>query len=118
MTTATALDRAVEVKDVVSALKRFGLTQKDLATATGAAERSVRNWATTSAIRPTHEERLRGVREIVLILKDSLSERGVGQWLRARNRLLGKQRPIDLLGKGEIDSVRKAAESFIDGAYV
>ncbi len=118
MTTSAALDRAVEVKDVVSALRRYGLTQKDLATATGAAERSVRNWASTSAIRPTHEDRLRGVRTIVLILKDSLSDRGVGQWLRAQNRLLGGARPIELLGKGEIDAVRKAAESFIDGAYV
>lgn len=115
---ATALDRAVEVKDVVSALKHFGLTQKDLATATGASERSVRNWAATSAIRPSHEERLSDVREIVLLLKDSLTERGVGQWLRARNRLLGGQRPIDLLAKGEIDRARKAAASFIDGAYV
>lgn len=48
---ATALDRAVEVRDVVGALRRFGLTQKDLASATGASERSVRNWARTSAIR-------------------------------------------------------------------
>ncbi len=118
MAAVTALDRAVEVKDVVSALKHFGLTQKDLAAATGAAERSVRNWATTSAIRPAHEERLRGVREVALILKDSLTARGVGQWLRAKNRLLGGARPIELIAKGDVDEVLKAAESFIDGAYV
>jgi hypothetical protein len=118
MPTATALDRAVEVKDVVTALRRYGLTQKDLAVATGAAERSVRNWAATSAIRATHEERLRAVRDIVLILKDSLTDRGVGQWLRARNRLLDGERPIDLIPRGDVDNVRRAAESFIDGSYV
>jgi hypothetical protein len=115
---ATALDRAVEVTDVVGALRRFGLTQKDLASATGASERSVRNWAKTSAIRAGHEERLRELRDVALILQDSLTPRGVGQWLRARNRLLDGDRPIDLLASGRAEEVLKAARSFADGAYV
>src|SRR5207247_6847081 len=83
---ATALDRAVEVRDVVAAMAGFNLTQTDLARATGASERSVRNWKRTSAIRPEYEERLREIREVALIMQDSLTPRGVGQWLRARNR--------------------------------
>ncbi|MFA5889548.1 MAG: DUF2384 domain-containing protein [Actinomycetota bacterium] len=114
----TTLDRAVEVRDVVSSLRRFGLTQKDIASATGASERSIRNWAKTSAIRPTHEGRLSDLREVVLILQDSLTARGVGQWLRARNRLLDGQTPIELLAHGKVDLVRAAAASFVDGAYV
>lgn len=115
---AMALDRAVEVSDVVGALRRFGLTQKDLASATGASERSVRNWAKTSAIRAGHEERLRELRDVALILQDSLTPRGVGQWLRARNRLLDAAKPIDLLAAGRAEEVEKAAKSFVDGAYV
>lgn len=115
---ATALDRAVEVRDVVGALRRFGLTQKDLASATGASERSVRNWARTSAIRAGHEERLRELRDVALILQGSLTPRGVGQWLRARNRLLDGHRPIELLAAGRAEEVQKAAKSFVDGAYV
>lgn len=115
---ATALDRAVEVRDVVTALAGFSLTQNDLARATGASERSVRNWKRTSAIRPEYEERLREIREVALILQDSLTPRGVGQWLRARNRLLVGRRPIDLLAEGDVAAVSKAAQAFVDGAYV
>ncbi len=115
---ATALGRAVEVKDVVEALSEFKLSQADLATATGASERSVRNWKKTSAIRPEYEERLRGVQEVGLILEESLTPRGVGQWLRARNRMLQGKRPLDMISKGKVDQVIKAAQAFVDGAYV
>jgi Protein of unknown function (DUF2384) len=115
---ATALDRAVEVRDVVAALGGVHLSQSDLAEATGASERSVRNWKTTSGIRPMYEERLRELREVALILQDSLTPRGVGQWLRARNRLLGGRRPLELIRADAIQEVRTAAQAFVDGAYV
>jgi len=115
---ATALDRAVEVRDVVKALAGFTLTQADLAQATGASERSVRNWKKTSAIRPEYEERLGDVRDIALILQDSLTPRGVGQWLRARNRMLDGRRPLELIHEGDLAMVKEAAQAFVDGAYV
>lgn len=115
---ATALDRAVEVKDVVAALSDFRLSQADLARATGASERSVRNWKKTSAIRPEYEERLRDVREVVLVLEDSLTPRGVGQWLRARNRMLQDRRPLEMIAEEKVEPVMKAARAFVDGAYV
>jgi hypothetical protein len=104
---ATALDRAVEVKDVVAALAT-SLTQADVARATGASERSVRNWKRTSAIRPEYKERLQDVREIVLILQDSLTPRGIGQWFRARNRLLDGRRPMALAVANGRDGRRDA----------
>ncbi len=115
---ATALGRAIEVKDVVEALSEFKVSQADLATATGASERSVRNWKKTSAIRPEYEERLRDVQEVALILQDSLTPRGVGQWLRARNRMLGGRRPLEMIAKGKVKEVIRAAQAFVDGAYV
>jgi broad specificity phosphatase PhoE len=54
----------------------------------------------------------------VLLLSDSLTPRGVAQWLRARNRLLDRERPIDLLAAGEVERVRRAADAFIEGACV
>lgn len=115
---ATALSRAVEVKDVVAALSEFKLSQADIAAATGASERSVRNWRKTSAIRPEYEERLRDVQEVVLVLEGSLSPRGVSQWLRARNRMLQGKRPLELIAKRKVDEVIRAAQAFVDGAYV
>ncbi len=116
---ARTLDRAVEVRDVVRRLRDdYGLTQSAIAKATGTSTRSVRNWEATSTIRARNDERLRDLREVVLILGETLTTRGAGQWLRARNRLLNGQRPIDLLAEGKTEAVRDAAKAYVEGSYV
>jgi len=115
---AHILDRAVEADEIVAALRAYGLTQADVARAVGVSDRSVRNWANDAAPRRLHEERLQALRGIVLLLEDSLTPRGVGQWFRAHNRSLDGRRPLDVLAAGDVDSVRRAAEAFADGAYV
>jgi len=112
------LRRAVAADQIVRALANLGFTQRQIAGAAGATDRSVRNWAATGAIRPIFDERLRELSEISLALSDTLSPRGVTQWLSARNRLLDGRRPIDLISKGEISEVRAAAESYVAGDYV
>ena len=46
------LRRAVAADQIVHALAGIGFTQKQIASATGATDRSVRNWAATGAISP------------------------------------------------------------------
>ena len=115
---AHTLDRAIEADEIVAALRTYGLTQADVATATGVSDRSVRNWTHETTLRRRNEERLQAVRQIVLLLSDSLSPRGVGQWFRAHNRSLDSRRPLDVLAEGDVEAVRRAAASFADGAYV
>lgn len=112
------LARAVEAGAVVRALEKVGFTQRTLAQATGASERSIRNWRTTSAIRPGFDERLRQVQEIALLLEETLTLRGIAQWFTARNRHLGARRPVDALREGDGEVVRQAAVSFVEGGYV
>jgi hypothetical protein len=112
------LRRAVAANDIVRALSRLGLTQRQIARATGATDRSVRNWAATGAIRPVYDDRIRELSDISLLLSDTATPRGVTQWLNARNRLLDNQRPVDLIARGEGNKVRDAAEAFLDGVYV
>lgn len=111
------LKRAVEAPEIVRALKPFGVTQADVSSATGVSDRAVRGWS-SSTIRPATYDRLAELRSLVLLLSDSLTPRGVGQWLHARNRLLDGKRPIDALAAGGIEDVREAAQAFVDGAYV
>ncbi|MGI8777654.1 MAG: antitoxin Xre/MbcA/ParS toxin-binding domain-containing protein [Acidimicrobiales bacterium] len=115
---ALILDRAVEADEIVAALRGYGLTQADIAGAIGVSDRSVRNWAHDAPPRRRHEERLQALRAIVLELDDSLTARGVGQWLRAHNRALGGSRALDVLAEGDVDAVRRAARAFADGAYL
>lgn len=78
---------------------------------------AVRGWR-TGDIRPDRYDRLAQLRDLVLLLSHSLTARGVGRWLHAKNRLLDGERPIDLLAKERYQEVRGAAESFIDGSCV
>lgn len=114
---AHTLGRAVEATEIVGALKPFGVTQGDVAAVTHVSDRAVRGWR-TSDIRPDRYDRLAQLRDLVILLADSLTPRGVGQWLHAKNRLLEGQRPIDVLAEDRFDEVREAAEAFVDGAYV
>jgi len=59
--------------------------------------------------------------ELTAILSDSLTERGIAQWLDARNRVLNDRRPRDLLADGtdkSLEAVLRAARSFVAGDYV
>lgn len=114
---ASTLDRAIEAGEIVDALKPYGVTQGDIAVTVHVSDRAVRGWR-TSQIRPERYDRLAELRDLVLLLSDSLTERGVGQWLRAKNRLLGGRRPLELLAEDRFAEVRAAAESFVDGSYV
>jgi hypothetical protein len=114
---AKILDQAVEASEIVDALKPFGITQVDVAAVTHVSDRAVRGWR-TGDIGAERYDRLAQLRDLVLLLSDSLTPRGLGQWLHAKNRLLDGERPIDLLTEERYDEVRGAAESFTDGSYV
>ena len=114
---AQTLERAVEASEIVDALKSFGVTQLDVAAVAQVSDRAVRGWRTGN-IRPDRYDRLAQLRDLVLLLSDSLTERGVGQWLHAKNRLLDGERPVDLLAEDRYEQVRGAAAAFVDGSYV
>jgi hypothetical protein len=114
---AHTLERAVEASEIVDALKSFGVTQVDVAAVAQVSDRAVRAWR-TGDIRADRYDRLAQLRDLVLLLSDSLTERGVGQWLHAKNRLLDSERPVDLLAEDHYEEVRGAAAAFVDGSYV
>ncbi|WP_028278543.1 hypothetical protein [Arthrobacter sp. H5] len=113
------LNRAIEASDFVVAFKDYGVSQIDIATVARVDPKTVYAWkAKSTRPRSSTYSRLDGLREVVRILEDSLTTRGVGQWLHANNRLIEGQRPLDALREGKQDQVLQAAKSFIDGSYV
>lgn len=117
--TTTKLKRAVEASDLVVAFKDYGVSQTDLATVAKVDPKTVYAWKAKSAKpRSTAYTRLDGLRDVVSVLSDSLTSRGVGQWLHAQNRMLGGKRPLDALREGDQEAVLEAARSFVDGSYV
>jgi len=63
--------------------------------ATRVSDRSVHAWTRAGGIRPATYTGLSELRAVVLVLRDALTPRGVGQWLHAPNRMLAGRRPID-----------------------
>ncbi|WP_422390178.1 hypothetical protein [Arthrobacter sp. N1] len=113
------LRSAVEASDFVAALKEYGVSQADIATVVKVDPKTVYSWkARISRPRVKTYTRLDGLREVVGVLSDSLSTRGVGQWLHAPSRLLESKRPLDALREGKQEAVLQAARSFVDGSYV
>jgi Protein of unknown function (DUF2384) len=113
MTLATAIEAA----EIVDALKPYGIKQRDVASVVHVTDRAVRGWRTGSIV-PARYDRLAELRDLVALLSDSLTERGVGQWLHARNRTLDGERPLEVLGQGDFARVERAARAFIEGSYV
>jgi hypothetical protein len=58
------------------------------------------------------------LRRVVELLRPSLTDKGIDQWLHASNRRLGGKRPVDLLAGTEASRVVDAATSFAEGDYL
>ena len=95
----------------------LGFSQREIADLLGADERTVRRLLADPEIRPQqrHGRRLDDVRDVISLLQDSLPGEQTGRWLRARNRMLKGDRPIELIAGDEYARVRDAAEAFVDG---
>lgn len=122
--TARLAHRRARLNEISSAheivaflLAEVRLTQREIAELLGADERTVRRLLADPGIRPQqrHARRLDDVRDLVSLLEDSLPGEQTGRWLRARNRMLGGERPIELIAADDYARVRDAAEAFVDG---
>jgi len=114
---------AVDVPDASESVRylrrQAGLTEIDLADGTGASPRTVRRWA-KDGTQPQgrYQRHIDDLHTIVRVLEDSLTAKGIRQWLRSRNRYLRGQRPIDLLREEEFDRVYEAAQAFREGYHL
>jgi hypothetical protein len=51
-------------------------------------------------------------------LADTLTAKGIEQWLHAHNRYLKGERPIDVLARGDGKFAYEAAIAFSEGIYL
>ena len=95
----------------------LGLSEAEVARALGGADsRSVRRWLTGGTVQARFLTRIDDLRDLVDILSDGLAPLQIGRWLRARNRDLERERPLDVLAEaGGYIRVRSAAEAYLQG---
>ena len=92
------------------------LTASEIATATGADQRTVRRWWHNGSSPTRYRRQLDDLRAIAEILSTTMRDEAIGSWLRSRNRYLDYEHPLAALGRGEFERVREAAFAFVDGA--
>ncbi len=94
------------------------LPSRVLARLTGASLRSAQRWRSGARPRPGTLERLRAVDEVLALLGRGASPAARRAWLEAPNAVLGGERPLERLARGDVGAVRGAAESYAVGDFV
>ncbi|HKG04345.1 MAG TPA: hypothetical protein VKB03_14305 [Conexibacter sp.] len=101
-------------------LVSFGLSDHDIAKAVpGAGARSVRRWRTEGPPTTRAAQRWEPIDDLCatvgfLLANATYDEEGIVAWLRSRNAALDHQRPLDVLGGGQFEAVRAAAERDVE----
>lgn len=107
-----------QVARVISrAREQVGLTASDIAEIMGIGTRQVQNWAAGKG-KPADSKRLRQLLDLSYVLDqldDLFDDEGALLWLHSRNRTLGGERPLDLLGAGRTDEVIQYLDRLADG---
>ncbi|MHA7295191.1 hypothetical protein [Arthrobacter sp. HLT1-21] len=116
---ANELAHAVEASEFVKAFGGYGVSPSDIARVVQIDVDTVCAWKADGAKpRQSAYTQLVGLREIILVLSDSLTPRGVGQWLHSKNRLLDGKPPLDALCEGQQQKALEAARVFVDGSFI
>lgn len=102
----------VRSRDALQSVIAIGLTDGEIAAAADVHARTVRRWRQASGPGDVRTSSLDDLRALVefLLLRQQPGET-VATWLRARSPALDHQRPLDLIGRGELERVIDAAES-------
>jgi hypothetical protein len=116
-----ALPEYAAPEEVIRALlHNHELTQGELAKMVRVDERSVRRWAVDGdyvAVQARHSQAIDDLRYLQSILSPTLPGVNFARWLRARNRQLDDERPIDLIAADRYQEVLDAAKAFAVGAF-
>jgi hypothetical protein len=108
----------VHFKSDVCFIVRNGLTTADVASMLNVDRTRVLNWkrGKPAMIDFSEAHWLEKLRELVRLLRETLTRKGVCQWVHTQHRMLQGRRPIDLFS-GQPNKVREAAEAFVGGTY-
>lgn len=99
--------------------KKGGMRSVDVANVLGARPETVSRWNQGKAFpRPDAEKRLLDLEYIVDQLSDFYEPLEARMWLFSRQKLLGGQKPVELIQQGQADEVMSALDQLRDGVFL
>lgn len=97
---------------------KTGVRETEMAKLLGTTPQTVHRWRKAHADpQSAHLERIVDLVFVAEELAELYEPDEARLWLYSRNRLLGGQRPVDLISKSEIDPVLQIIAMLKDGAY-
>lgn len=105
-------------QEQILALRTLGLTEADIAAATGAARPTVRSWgAGTRSPRPAAQLRIAGLVELLTRLSQRLTPEYLPVWLRRPAPAFADRTPLELLSRGELKPLWAVVEMIEQGSF-
>jgi hypothetical protein len=97
---------------------KTGVGESDVAEMLGTTTQTLYRWRKSQADpRSSHLRRILDLAFAVEELSEVYEPDATRVWLYSRNKLLGGERPVDMISRGEIDPVLQAIALLRDGAY-
>ena len=101
-----------------SITSKTGVREREMAELLGTTAQTVHRWRKAQADpQSTHLRRILDLAFVAEELSELYEPDEARVWLYSRNRLLGGQRPVELISKGDVDTVLQVIAVLKDGAY-
>lgn len=105
-------------QEQVQALRALGLTEADIARATGAARPTVRSWgAGTRTPRPGAQTRIAELVEVLTRLAELLPAEYLPVWLRRPLAAFGNRPPLEIMAAGQGAALWSVVEGIEQGSF-
>jgi transcriptional regulator with XRE-family HTH domain len=107
------------VAKIIDSLREHGgLKGVDVANITSVSPATVSRWSSGSALpHPKTQLIISDLRYVVDRLSEVYTADETRVWLYSKHRLLGGERPIELIHEGQTDQVLSVIESLVEGSY-
>lgn len=106
---------AVDPNEILRVLQEIGLDARDIATAVGADERTVRRWLDGHAPNHSHDVAIGKLRVVVIYMlqRRVLRTELIPRWLRLPDSELGFVSPLTALSEGRLEDVIAAVNGYL-----
>ena len=94
-----------EIPLVTEVRQDLGVDRKTFSRLTGYSERAIANWEGGRALSPSSKQRIAEIRRLQEALAHVMKPASIGSWIETPNRALKGLKPLEVIERGEIDTL-------------
>ncbi|MFN2385633.1 MAG: hypothetical protein ABR576_05030 [Thermoanaerobaculia bacterium] len=105
-----------EIPLVTEVRQDLGVDRKTFSRLTGYSERAIANWEGGRALSPSSKQRIAEIRRLQEALARVMKPASIGSWIETPNRAFRGLKPLEVIERGEIDSLWRMIFELESGA--